>query len=117
MLTLTLFLPTPMGGGFSSPGPPCLPWLISTLTILAVALNEEIKMLEKHGEKYLKYRNSTPFMLPLPRQLSELTTRPAKFSIKKNMPENRKELAYTITIYGITLILPSFIISLILIIL
>ncbi len=102
MLVLTTFLPAPRGGGYPSPG---LPWLVSTLTIIAVALHEEMDMVKRHGEKYLNYRGSTPFLLPLPKRLSELITIPMKVLLKKKLPENRKEIAYTISIYGVTLIL------------
>lgn len=78
---------------------PSFPWLVSMLTIIAVALHEEIEMVRKHGDKYLDYRNHTPFMLPLPKFISALITLPIEFFLKKKLPENRRELAYTILMY------------------
>ncbi len=106
MLTLAPFL-NQLVWRFEEIPEPSLPWLVSALTIIAVALNEEIKMVKKHGEKYSKYRSSTPFMLPLPKILSRLITVPVKILLKKNLPENRKEIAYITLIYGVTLILLS----------
>lgn len=79
--------------------PPSFPWLVSTLTIIAVALHEEIEMVRKHGDKYLDYRSRTPFMLPLPKFISALITVPMEFFLKKKLPENRRELAYTLLVY------------------
>lgn len=104
LLTLTTFLPTPRGGYFPSPS---LPWLVSALTVVAVALLEEIQMVKSYGEKYIKYRDATPFMLPLPRQLSKLTTRFVNVLIKKSLPESGKEILCIITIFGFIFILLS----------
>jgi len=60
--------------------PPSFPWLISALTIVGTALHEEQTMIKKHGEKYKKYMEKTPFMLPLPKKLSTIITAPAKIS-------------------------------------
>ncbi len=86
---------------------PSLPWLVSALTLIAVALNEEVKMVKEHGRKYLEYRSSTPFMLLLPKIVLRLATFPVKVLLKKDFPDNRKEIAYTILIYSVILILMS----------
>lgn len=95
----------PVKGGYVPP--PTLLWLISTLTIIGVALHEENEMIKKYGEKYVGYRDNTPFMLPLPKQLSALITTPIRALLKKNWPENRKEIAYVIMVYGTALVLLS----------
>ncbi len=77
---------------------PSLPWLIYALTLVAVALNEESKMAKKYCDRYMKYRSSAYFMLPLPKTISKLITFPVKVLLKKNQPENKKEIAYTILI-------------------
>jgi protein-S-isoprenylcysteine O-methyltransferase Ste14 len=87
---------------------PSLPWLIYALTLVAVALNEESKMAKKYGDRYMKYRSSASFMLPLPKKVSRLMTFPIKILLKKNFPENRKEIACTILIYAAMLISLSF---------
>jgi protein-S-isoprenylcysteine O-methyltransferase Ste14 len=90
---------------------PSLPWLVYALTLVAVALNEEVKMVKKYGEKYMKYRNSVSFMMPLSKTISRLLTFPIKVLLKKNLPENRKEIIYTILIYAAIFISISFLAS------
>jgi protein-S-isoprenylcysteine O-methyltransferase Ste14 len=104
LVLLTSFLGAPKGCYVP---PPSLPWLISALTIVGVALHEENIMVKKHGEKYIRYLERTPYMLPLPQQLSALIVAPVKMVIKKNWPENGKEIALTLLLYGATLVLFS----------
>jgi len=87
--------------------PPSLPWLISTLIIVGVALHEENVMARMYGDEYVRYRNCTPFMLPLPKQISNLVTLPMKKLLGKSRPENGREIASTILLYSIILILLS----------
>jgi protein-S-isoprenylcysteine O-methyltransferase Ste14 len=107
MLILATFTHAPRGGYIP---PPSLLWLISALTNVGVALHEENVMAKKHGEKYSKYRDATPFIAPLPKRLSALTVAPLRALLKKNWPENRKEIALAMTVYGAILValsLPS----------
>jgi len=104
LLLLATFVGAPMGGYVP---PPSLPWLILALTMVGVALHEENTMVKEHGEKYIKYCNNTPFMLPLPKLLVTLITAPARLLLKKNWPENGKEIVYVIVVYGIMLIVLS----------
>ena len=86
---------------------PSLPWLISALVVTGVALGEEIKMAEKHGEKYLKYQHDTPFMIPLPKVISKAITTPTRLLFKKDFPENNKQIISTIAVHTIILIMLS----------
>ncbi len=86
---------------------PSLPWLISALVIIGVALNEESAMAEKYGEQYGEYRERTPFLFPTSKSLSTLITAPSKLLFKKSIPETRKEIACILLIYGILLVLLS----------
>lgn len=104
LLLLVTFLGAPKGGYVP---PPSLPWLISALTIIGVALHEENTMAKKHSEEYVRYRGDTSFMLPLPKQLSALIVAPARVLLKKNWPENGKEVAFIIIVYGTILVLSS----------
>jgi protein-S-isoprenylcysteine O-methyltransferase Ste14 len=88
--------------------PPSLPWLISTLIIIGVALHEENKMLRTYGEKYAKYREKTPFIIPIPRKLAALINTPTRIIFKKERPENGKEIAVILLFYAIIIILLSF---------
>lgn len=86
---------------------PSFPWLISALAIVGVALHEEQTMIKKHGDKYKKYMEKTPFMIPLPKKLSTIITAPARMAIKKNWPENRKQTLSILLIYFCILVLSS----------
>lgn len=98
------FIGAPKGGYIP---PPSLPWLTSALIIVGVALHEENVMVDKHGNEYVKYRDKTPFMLPLPKHFSNLITAPIRKLIKKEKPEKGKEIVSIILLYGITLVLLS----------
>ena len=84
-----------------------MPWLISSLVIVCVALGEEIKMGRERGGEYAVYRASTPFMFPLPRFISEVITAPIRLLLKKDRPENGKELLVTFVVYLAILVLLS----------
>lgn len=84
-----------------------LPWLISTLIIICIALTEEIAMSQRDRKIYLSYRNSAPFMFPLPKSLASLATAPIRILFKKNQPENRKEIIATFAVYCLIFILLS----------
>lgn len=92
----------PKGGYFASPS---IFWLIIAFIILGLAFNEEIEMFKIHGEAYNKYRNKTPFMLPLPRTISKLIMLPMKIFFKKSYPERNIEIFSLLIIYFITLII------------
>jgi hypothetical protein len=61
--------------------------------MVGTALQEEQTMVKKHGDKYKKYMEKIPFMLPLPKKLSTIITAPAKVVTKKNWPENINKLS------------------------
>lgn len=97
-------VPTVKGGENPGAG---LPWVITSLIIVCVALGEEITMERALGEEYDSYRRSTPFMFPIPKSVSALITAPLRLSIKKDRPENRKELLVTFVVYLAIIILLS----------
>jgi protein-S-isoprenylcysteine O-methyltransferase Ste14 len=84
-----------------------LPFLLSVVVIIGVALIEEIKMRRDQGQEYEVYRQRTPFMLPLPRFISNLTAGPLRFVLKKEQPETGKEVATVLAVYAGLLILLS----------
>jgi protein-S-isoprenylcysteine O-methyltransferase Ste14 len=84
-----------------------LPWMISTLIIICVALSEEIHMHQHHGATYEYYSGQAPFMLPLPRFLSQLISAPFRLILKKNRPETRWDLLWTFMIYLVGMMLLS----------
>jgi protein-S-isoprenylcysteine O-methyltransferase Ste14 len=104
VMLLTTLAPVPFGGYQPEPS---LPWLISTLLVICVALTEENTMIKQAGESYLTYRRSVPFMLPLPRFLSRTFTAPNRMLLKKDFPESGRGVLYTFVIYLTILILLS----------
>ena len=73
--------------------------MISSLIIVCVALGEEIKMHRERGEEYAAYRRRVPFMLPLPKPVCAAITAPLRVLLKKDRPENGKELVVTFVVY------------------
>jgi protein-S-isoprenylcysteine O-methyltransferase Ste14 len=96
--------PVPFGG--INPGA-SFPWLITSLAVICVALREEIKMVKLYGESYSRYRESSPFMLPLPKFISSAVTAPIRILFKSNLPKNGKEIVSTFAVYIIIFILLS----------
>jgi len=88
---------------------PSLPWIISTLLVICLALIEEIAMTKEADEAYLTYKRKTPFMLPLPRFLLNVITAPNRLILKKDLPTKRKDVLYTFAIYFAISILLSII--------
>jgi protein-S-isoprenylcysteine O-methyltransferase Ste14 len=96
VMLLTALAPVPFGGYQPEPS---LPWLISTLLVICIALIEEYKMIKQSDESYLSYQKNAPFMLPLPQFLSRIVTAPNRILLKKDYPENGREVIYTFIIY------------------
>ncbi len=81
-----------------------LPWLLSTLVIIGVAMLEELNMRKKFGEAYEVYRGSAPFLFPVPKFVEKLFTRPTRLLFKKSEPERKREVAVVLSLYAIVLI-------------
>jgi protein-S-isoprenylcysteine O-methyltransferase Ste14 len=81
-----------------------LPWLISTLVIVAVALVEELNMRKQHGEAYEAYRRNAPFLLPLPVWLTRAIGAPFRMVFGKDRPERVREAVTVVGIYGLLLV-------------
>ena len=84
--------------GSSNPGA-SLPWVISTLIIVCVALSEEIHMRRQHGAEYESYSNRAPFMLPLPGSLSRAISAPFRLITRKERPETGWDLVWVFGLY------------------
>ena len=94
----------PMGG--SNPGA-SLPWLLTSLVIIFIALAEENRMRKEDSERYLQYTASAPFMFRIPKFVATVITFPMRLVLKKNRPETGKELVATFAVYATLLILLS----------
>mgnify|MGYP001029600185 CR=1 FL=1 len=73
--------------------PASLPWLLSMMVIVGVALLEERKMSRQSGEAYEEYRGRTSFLLPLPRFLRRIFSAPIRLLFGKSVPERKGEIA------------------------
>ena len=96
--------PVPMGG--SNPGA-SLPWLLTSLVIVCIALAEESRMRKEDSERYLQYTASAPFMFRIPKFVSTAITFPMRLVLKKDRPETGKELLATFAVYAALVILLS----------
>jgi protein-S-isoprenylcysteine O-methyltransferase Ste14 len=96
LMLLAIQAPIPLGG--ENPGA-SLPWLISLLIIACVALGEEVRMSKERGEEYEAYRRSAPFMLPLPGFISRVVSAPMRAVLRKNHPEDGRDLVLTFVVY------------------
>jgi HEAT repeat protein/protein-S-isoprenylcysteine O-methyltransferase Ste14 len=76
-----------------------LPWLLSTMIIIGVAMLEELKMNRVYGETYKSYRKRAPFLFPLPRFLSAAFTFPLRLMFKKDHPERKREIVAVLAFY------------------
>ncbi|MFC1542120.1 HEAT repeat domain-containing protein, partial [Candidatus Latescibacterota bacterium] len=86
-----------------------LPWLISTMIIIGVAMSEEMKMRSEHGEKYTAFTRRTPFLFPMPAIVSNIIAAPMRFLLKKEHPERKREIASVLMLYTTVCILLSLI--------
>lgn len=84
-----------------------LPWLLSTMVIIGVALLEELHMQRRFGESYAEFRRSRPFMFPLPRFVRWLFALPFRMFYHKNQPERRREVVGVLSCYSVLLIVLS----------
>ena len=96
----------PVVRGGANPGA-SLPWLLTSLVVICIALAEESRMRKEHSERYSRYTASAPFMLHIPKFVSTAITFPMRLALKKDRPETGKELLATFAVYATLLILLS----------
>jgi protein-S-isoprenylcysteine O-methyltransferase Ste14 len=85
--------------------PSSLPWLLMTMTIIGICMMEEIKMMKITGGAYQEYRNSAPFLLPLPSWLNRILTWPGRLVTRGAYPSKGGQVLWIVMIY--TMILMS----------
>jgi protein-S-isoprenylcysteine O-methyltransferase Ste14 len=81
-----------------------LPWLLSTLVIIGVAMMEELHMRKRHGEEYENYRRSAPFLFPVPKFIERAFAFPTRLFFKKEEPNRKREVAIVVGLYAVLLI-------------
>ena len=84
-----------------------LPWLLSTMVIIGVAMMEELNMRKQHGEEYETYRRSAPFLFPLPSVVERVFALPFRILFRKDRPDRRREVAVVLVLYTALLIVAS----------
>jgi len=81
-----------------------LPWLVSTMVIIGVAMLEEMTMQRRYGASFETYRHKTPFMLPLPSRLVRVLAWPFRLFFGKDRPNRAREVALVLSVYTLLLI-------------
>jgi len=94
-----LFAPYEMTMKMSWSIPSSLPWLLMTMTIVGICMMEEIKMMEITGGSYRQYRESSPFLLPLPRWLNRILSLPGRLVTRGEYPTRRSQVIWIMLIY------------------
>ena len=97
---LLILSPISILGIGTHPPPPTFPWLVLALVIVGMAMNEENKMVRKYSEDYLNWREQTAFMIPVPKRIRSIIKYPMLKTIKKEWPENNKDMIIILLIYG-----------------
>lgn len=104
-----LFAPFTKSMKMSWSVPESLPWLLMTMTIIGICLLEEIKMMKITGGKYQQYRESAPFLIPLPTWLNRILTWPARLVTRGDYPSRRIQVLWIVLIYTFILMALSLI--------
>jgi len=78
-----------------------LPWLLSTIIIIGVAMLEEVRMKRAFGKVYETYRRRAPFLVPLPRFIARASALPLRLMFKKPYPERKREIVAVLAFYTV----------------
>ena len=81
-----------------------LPWLISTVVIIGVAMLEELKMSRRYGTDYDAYRDRTHFMLPMPKFLGKIFTFPNYLFFHRRNLRRRREVGLVLAVWTLLLV-------------
>ncbi len=92
-------------GGYTTV--PSLPWMIAFLTLLGIAIVEEMETRDKIGARYETYHSQTPFLFPLPYLIRGVIIIPIRLVLKETFPKSKRGILVTLLIYGIILVLLS----------
>ncbi|MBN1426190.1 HEAT repeat domain-containing protein [Candidatus Fermentibacteria bacterium] len=78
--------------------PASLPWLLSMMVIVGVALLEERRMTQTSGMAYGAYRKRASFLIPLPRFVRTALAAPIRLLFGKSVPERKGEIAAVLVV-------------------
>ncbi len=87
--------------------PSSLPWLLSAMAVVGVALSEEIAMNRRLGEAYGDYARRAPFLVPLPRLVSRTVAAPMRLVLGKPWPESGGDIIRVVGLYTLLLVMLS----------
>jgi len=76
-----------------------LPWLLMTMTIVGICMTEEMKMMEITEGKYQKYRDNSPFLIPLPKLLNRIFGWPGRLITRGSYPTRRIQVLWIVLVY------------------
>jgi hypothetical protein len=89
-----------------------LPWLLSTLIIIGIAMVEEIKMSKLHDNKYEEYRKDSYFMIPMPKYFCRVISAPFKAFFNKSFPTKKSEITIVLLFYFFLIVLLTIVLNL-----
>ena len=90
--------------------PDSLPWLLSTMIIITIALLEEIHMQKKYGKDYSIFKSKTAFMFPIPKFIKKIIKHPILILFKEKQLKSRKHVFVFSLYYSILFIAISYLI-------
>jgi protein-S-isoprenylcysteine O-methyltransferase Ste14 len=76
-----------------------LPWMVSALVVVCVAVAEEMELRKKIGAEYIAYQKKTAFLLPVPKWIYGIIALPYRIIFRKKMPESNYELVFLFILY------------------
>jgi protein-S-isoprenylcysteine O-methyltransferase Ste14 len=86
-----------------------LPWLLSTMVIIAISMMEENTMKKQFGDEYERFRRQTAFMFPIPRMIKKALLKPLKILFGKREYDTRSKVLIFTGFYTVVLMIFSYI--------
>ena len=88
-------------------------WLIFALFVIGAAIQEENHLMMVFKEEHETWRQTTPFLLPLPTRITNGIQWFVRQVIKKDWPSNSKEIVMVLAFFGIMIIFSSILFGLV----
>jgi len=86
-----------------------LNWFVSSLILVGLALAEEINLRSDDGLNYVEYAERASFMLPLPRSVRRVVSKPFRIMWGGDHPENLRMVFKTLVLVFILVSVPELI--------
>lgn len=88
--------------------PDSLPFLLSSMVIITIALMEELYMTKKYGDSYRQFKSGTAFMIPLPYWLKTFLKHPLYLFFGRGHIEKKRHVFSLVGYYTFLLIVISY---------